>query len=632
MCGLVGVVQFADSAGTVSEKLINNMRDAMLHRGPDDAGTWLSENRRVGMGHRRLAIVDLSSVARQPMETPSGKLHLVFNGEIYNHTEIRGELQSLGVVDWKTDHSDSEVVLRAFERWGVDCVKRFIGMFAIAIWDSMAEELWLVRDRMGVKPLYYSIRDNQISFASEIKALLVDPGQLRSIDEQAFYHYLSFLTTPAPQTLFSGINKLPNATWLRINNRGEVRSHRYWDALSVRIDLDDASDDEIAEGLLQRLDQSVRHRMVSDVPVGIFLSGGIDSSTNAALFSRAGVANVKAFSIGYPADTETYADETPYASMMAQEVGAEHHIYRLTPAELEQFLPKMVHLQDEPIGDPTCVPAYYVSRLARKHGAVVCQVGEGADELFCGYPGWMTLLKLAKVNDLPVPAIFKRAGMAALAMSGRSTGTRYEYLRRGAEGEPVFWGGAEAFTEGQKRNLLSRSCRQNFAGFSSWEALQPIRDRFEGQHNPRDHLKWMTYLDLNMRLPELLLMRVDKMSMGVGLEARVPFLDAELVEFAMGIPSEANTRHGVLKYLLKKVVRGLIPDQIIDRPKQGFGIPMGDWFRDKLVRNARKDILSFCNETELLDPDRVVALVRNTNSPQPWYLPNLSMWWKAYVA
>jgi asparagine synthase (glutamine-hydrolysing) len=291
----------------------------------------------------------------------------------------------------------------------------------------------------------------------------------------------------------------------------------------------------------------------------------------------------------------------------------------------------MVWLQDEPIADPVCVPVYYVSKLARDSGVVVAQVGEGADELFWGYPAWKTALALQRYDDLPVPRALKRLGLGALRRAGKGGSMKYEWLRRGVAGQPIFWGGAEAFTQAEKEQLLSPRLRRVFAGRTSWEAIAPIRDRFETKAWERSHLNWMTYLDLNLRLPELLLMRVDKMSMGVSLESRVPFLDHKLVELAMGIPERIKIRDGKLKYILKKAVRGLIPDEIIDRPKQGFGVPVTEWFHDRLGKRARQDLERFCTKTDFLDGAEVRLLCERGEGPQLWYLYNFALWWEEYI-
>ena len=603
----------------------------MSHRGPDGAGLWVSKDGRIGLGHRRLSIIDLSEAAAQPMCNEDESLWISFNGEIYNHAEIRTELEKTNNHRWKTDHSDTEVILHAFEEWGIECLEKFRGMFAFALWDYKERELWLVRDRIGIKPLYYSIHHGRISFASEIKALLEDPQLSPRIDEEALYHYLTFLTTPAPQTLFDGIRKLPGGTWAKLREDGQVYEQRYWDVWEHTEPLLGVSEEEIAEKILDELRVAVSLRKVSDVPVGIFLSGGIDSSTNAALFSEGEESAIKTFSIGYKGEYESYRNELHYARQMSTEIESEHFERILDIEDLLDFLPRMVYLQDEPIADPVCVPIHYVSKLARDNGVTVCQVGEGADELFWGYPAWKGALSLQRCNDWPVPRVFKKVGLAGLRGLGKQETHGYEFLRRGAMGQPVVWGGAEAFTEFEKQRLLSPRLRQKLAGLTSWEAIKPIWLRFREKAWERSHLHWMSYLDLNCRLPELLLMRVDKMSMGVSLEGRVPFLDHRFVELAMSIPEAIKTRQGILKYILKKSVRGLIPDELIDRRKQGFGVPVYEWFFDRLGKRCHQELNYFCQQTDLLNHDQVMNYFEKGAGTPIWVLLNLALWWRRYI-
>jgi len=608
------------------------MRDTMIHRGPNGGANWIKADGRVGLGHRRLSIIDLTTAADQPMSNEDETLWVAFNGEIYNHAEIRRELERCGRHTWKTDHSDTEVILHAFEEWGIDCLQKFRGMFAIALWDDREQALWLIRDRMGIKPLYYSRHHGRLTFASEIKALLADPDQPRGVNEEGVFHYLSFLTTPAPQTMFAGIHKLPPATWMRIAADGSTREQRYWDVWDHTSPMTNVSEQDIADRLLEELRTAVKLRKVSDVPIGIFLSGGIDSSTNAALFAENEPTQLKTFTIGYAGEFANYENETHYARKMAALVGAEHYELLLTVDDLLNFLPRMVELQDEPIGDPVCVPVHYVSKLARDNGIIVCQVGEGADELFCGYPTWKLKLDLAGWNDLPVPKILKRGALAAMGSTRWASSPAVEALHRVVDDRPIFWGGVDAFTSREKQSLLGPRLQREFAHASSWEPLQPIYDRFRDRAWEKSHLNWMSYLDLNLRLPELLLMRVDKMSMGVGLEGRVPFLDHKFVELAMSIPSALKTRNGKLKSILKKAVRGVIPDEFIDRKKQGFGVPVHEWVYDRLGETMRTTLTDFCRQTDLLDARTVERYLRTGQAKQCWYLLNLAMWWKKYIS
>ena len=631
MCGITGILSFSPDSWPVDKKTLVQMRDTMIHRGPDGAGVWLSKNENIGFGHRRLAIIDLSETALQPMSLEDGSITIVFNGEIYNHADLRKELTKLGHTSWKTDHSDTEVILHAFHEWGIDCVKCFRGMFAIALWDNCQKELWLIRDRVGIKPLYYALDERGIVFASEIKAILAGPSRRRAVNEEALFHYLSFLTTPAPMTLFDGIEKLAAGTWMHIKANGNARTQRWWDAWDDTKPDPNKPDIKIAKEILSELETSVNFRKIGDVPIGVLLSGGVDSSVNVALFSRGDEKAVKTFSIGYKSNQNSVADELPYARLVAEKVGADHHEYLLSQDDLLNFLPNMVRYQDEPIADPVCVPVYYVSKLAQNNGVTVCQVGEGADELFWGYPSWKTFIYLERANILPFPQSLKKLGWRILTSLGLGGKLYTEFLRRASEGLPIFWGGAEAFPENAKWDILSPRLKRKFIGRSSWEIIAPIRRRFDKKAWDKSPLSWMSYLDLNLRLPELLLMRIDKMSMANSIEARVPFLDHHVIQHALSISPKVKTRRGELKHILKKAVRGLIPDEIIDRKKQGFAVPIDDWFVDRLGVKAESILKRFCAKTDFFNPDGIEKIIQSGSKRQIWYLLNFALWWNEYI-
>jgi asparagine synthase (glutamine-hydrolysing) len=366
----------------------------------------------------------------------------------------------------------------------------------------------------------------------------------------------------------------------------------------------------------------------------VFLSGGIDSSTNAALFSEGEGQPVRTFSIGYDQEYESYPSELRYARKIAQKVGAEHHELLLKESDLLESLPLIIRHQDEPLADPVCVPVYYVSKLARDAGVIVCQVGEGSDELFWGYKYWKDSLRLQRYSNLfPIPNALRNLGLAGLDFveRGRKASSRRQFLcevlRRALSNRPVFWGGAEVFSDSQKRQFFSPRLLKRFAELSSWEALRPIRQRFEEKAWEPSPLNWMTYLDLNLRLPELLLMRVDKMSMAVSLEARVPFLDHKFVELAMSIPEAVKTKNYVLKRILKKAVRGVIPDELIDRKKQGFGVPVYEWYQTKFGEYLVKEMKDFCENTDLFQFEGVQPFLKKSG----WALLNIALWWKQYI-
>ena len=534
-------------------------------------------------------------------------------------------------IQWQTDHSDTEVLLHAYKVWGKDCLKRLRGMFAFAVWDEKRSELFIARDRIGIKPLYYTIIEDRFVFASEIKALLKDKGCKPKVNEKSFYHYLSFLTTPCPQTLFEGINKLKPGHCLLVKSDGRIIDEQYWDVFDNKQDLSHKDEDWILETIRLKLSESVACRKIGDVPVGVFLSGGVDSSTNAALFSNKGSEKIKTFSIGYDADYDSYPNELHFAREMAEEINSDHYEKKLNIDDLMDFLPEMIKLQDEPLADPVCFPVYYVSKLARDNGVTVCQVGEGADELFWGYKSWKIKLKLQKYNRIPFLTPFKKLGLVVLRWLGKSHTFYYEFLRRGVEGQPIFWGGAEAFTEQQKKLLLSDRLKKKFKDSSSWEVIRPIHEDFQRKNPHGGDLDWMSYLDLKMRLPELLLMRVDKMAMGNSLEARVPFLDHEFVEMVMNLPESIKTKNNVNKYILKRAVKGLIPDKLINRKKQGFGVPIYEWLFDKLGNQIEVDMLDFCDKTDFFDKKYIQYLMASKSGHQLWYLYNFVLWHRTYI-
>ncbi|MCF8150190.1 MAG: asparagine synthase (glutamine-hydrolyzing) [Sulfuritalea sp.] len=627
MCGLVGAIRVAGNF-VISEDYIVRMRDTMVHRGPDGAGTWVAEDGSVGLGHRRLSVIDLSTAAGQPMASDDGTLRLVFNGEIYNHAALRQELDALRPTAWRTDHSDTEVVLRAYETWGIDCLHKLRGMFAIALWDGANRCLWLARDRIGIKPLYWSAHHGRITFGSEIKALLADPDQPRKVDEDALVGYLAFICTPAPRTLFAGIRKVEAGTWLRIDAAGAIREQR-WYEIWDHVNPGRAGREPYGQ-VLEALGEAVELHKASDVPVGVFLSGGVDSSANTILFNRGLHEPIRTFSIGYDREYSSYVSELSFARRVAAMVGADHHEYLLGERDLLDFLPRMIHLQDEPIADPVCVPVYFVSKLARDHGVTVCQVGEGADELFCGYPAWRHWLRLQHMMQLPMARPLASVGRRLLA-AGHVGGRLQDSLGRAALGQPVFWSSAQGPTGDERRDILGEGLRRRIGDRDGWEYVAPLWTRFQERAWEPSALNWMSFVDLSIRLPELLLMRVDKMAMGVSLEARVPFLDHRLVELALSIPEATKIRHGEAKHMLKQALRGILPNDIIDRPKQGFGVPVTDWLLGGLGDRVRAELERFSRDTGIFDMAGVNRMLAGRSSVRSWYLFNFALWHRHFI-
>ncbi len=638
MCGICGVLAFNDGFDC-DEQVVVAMRDAMVHRGPDDAGVWTSPTGRAALGHRRLSIVDVSAAGHQPMCNEDGTVWVAFNGEIYNHAALRPELEARG--HRYRSHCDTETIIHLYEEEGERCVERLDGMFALAIWDERRRELFLARDRVGKKPLYWTRTPSGFAFASEIKALLRHPAITADLDVEAFHDYLTFVCTPAPATMFAGIRKLAPSEWMTVREDGTVRSGTFWSPMSpsAAAELTGLGEAQLSERLLELLRASIAKRMMSDVPFGVFLSGGVDSSTNVALMSELMSEPVRTFSVAFK-EYEQY-NELEYARAIAARYGTDHHEVVIDADDLVSFLPEMIHHQDEPIADWVCVPLYYVSKLARDSGTIVVQVGEGSDELFHGYQGYIDAVARRRRYWEPfqrVPASVQRLLAESAIGVARRTGRgvlHAQYVADAAAGRLPFWGGAICYTGELKRQVLAG----NGSRPDAYRVVQQLWDEAERARPGADLLQKMTYLELKLRLAELLLMRVDKMTMATSVEARVPFLDRELVEFALALPPEMKVRDGTGKWLLKRAVSGLLPDEIVNRRKQGFGAPVSEWFRGDLGYRAQEEIRrSSLAERGLLDYERIDELWAAHRSGranwafQLWNLYNVSAWHDQWVA
>jgi asparagine synthase (glutamine-hydrolysing) len=650
MCGICGVYEYGISEPGVNDRLIDAMRDSMRHRGPDDAGSYISSDRRVGLGNRRLAIVDLSPAGRGPMPNEDASAWITYNGEIYNHEALRAELIQRG--HRYRSRTDTETIVHLYEEHGLTFVNHLDGDFALGIWDDKKRRLVLARDRVGVKPLYYTAAEGRLIFASEIKSLLLHPAVSRELDEQALYHYLTFLTTPAPQTLFAGIKKLPAGCMLTCDAGGTIEVTRYWDAVPRDEDPIIAPGDEaaIAAEVRRLLLDSIEKRMMSDVPFGVFLSGGIDSTANVALMARLMSQPVRTFTVGYR-DEPAY-NEIEEARYVAEHYGTEHHEVMIGQQELMDFLPDMVFHQDEPIADPVCVPIYYVSRLARETGTRVIQVGEGSDELFCGYQDYARYLNLYNrgwrhLSQLPGWArrFGSQIGQSLLRVHGDGLPSLWhkvapELLRRFAAGEELFWSGAIVFDEVHKQRLLNGGARRSgdFNGLTSYSIVREDLDRLLASRPSADQLERMIYLELKLRLPELLLMRVDKMTMATSVEARVPFLDYKLIEFASSIPARLKYKDGRTKHILRAALEGVIPERILGRPKVGFGAPISEWMLDALGSYVESALFnSPLRKRDLFDYDFVSLLLSGHRAGKAnfsfllWSLLNLTLWYERWI-
>jgi asparagine synthase (glutamine-hydrolysing) len=638
MCGICGILDYSHTETGIDQQLLKRMTDVIAHRGPDDDGSYISDDKKVGLGFRRLSIIDLSPAGHQPMSNEDGSIWIVFNGEIYNHTAIRAELEAKGY----RYHSktDTETIIYGYQEWGTKIFTRMYGMWDLAIWDGRKKQLVCARDRIGIKPLYYTFQNGRFLFGSEIKSILQHPAMTPELDEEGLNYYLTFLMSAAPGTMFKGINKLEPGHFLIVRADGGFTKEKYWDLLDYCSDANklpaNVSEKEVEEEIIRLLRQSIKDRMMSDVPFGVFLSGGIDSSVNVALMAELMDRPVQTFTVGFK-ELEKY-NELEYAHKIVDRFKTNHHEILIDHNDAVDIFDKLVWHEDEPNGDPVCIPLYYLSKIARESGTIVLQVGEGSDEEFAGYNFMLRDLKFYEriwKRYITLPRFIKKGAqsLASLYFTPQHRYLELEYFRRAVEGEELAWGGAVDLTETHKKFLMvdgkSRSSTRNLPYKYDQELLA---------RNPNaDFLQRMAFLEFRNRLPELLLMRVDKITMAHSIEARVPFLDHRLVQYAMSIPQSLKTKNWTPKYILKKAVEGIIPNEIIYRPKQGFNAPTTEWFRGPLEKYAYNRIFnSRLAKENLFNYDFIKQLFADNkrgrkNGQSIWTILNFTMWWEHWL-
>jgi asparagine synthase (glutamine-hydrolysing) len=582
MCGVTGIVK-AHLDETPNEKVLLAMRDAMHHRGPDEAGLYLANG--IGLGHRRLSIIDLSH-GRQPMVDEAAGLALVYNGELYNFEQIRAELESAGIVF--TSHSDTEVLLRAWQQWGEACLDRLRGMFAFAIWDMRASRIFLVRDHLGVKPLHYAFtRAGNLVFASELKGLLAHPDVERKLDPQALEDYLALGYVPDPKSIYRGIFKLPPGHWLSWR-AGEARPgvRRYWDVPFATARIEEGA---AVQHLRVLLNESVASQMVADVPLGAFLSGGVDSSAVVASMCRAGRGTVNTCAIGFD---HAGFDETAYARQVAQHLGTTHFEERVDSDD-HDLLDTLAGIYDEPFADSSALPTYRVCGLARRHVTVALS-GDGGDENFAGYRryrlhAWESGLRAGLPMAVRAPvfgllgSLYPKADWAPRPLRAKTT---FQALAR--DDVAAYYHSVSTTPAALRAELYSPTFKRELQGYS---ALSVFREHAAAA--PMEHpLLLAQYLDFKTWLPGDILTKVDRASMAHSLEVRVPVLDHKLVEWASGLPPDLKLRHGEGKYVFKKALEPDLPAGVLYRAKMGFRVPVAAWFRGPLRRRLQAAVCS----------------------------------------
>lgn len=641
MCGFAGYRAFHTTH--IDPLLLQELSHVLEHRGPDDGGTWIVPECNLALISRRLSIIDTSSGGAQPMSDAQKTVVIVYNGEIYNYKQLRTTLEQKGY-SFRSE-SDTEVFLYAFKAWGIDCLHQLDGMFAGAIFDYSTQRIYLFRDRMGIKPLYFSFQGNTLSFASEIKALWKMPWIVRRISIRGLSHYLTYLATPAPMTLFEGIYKLPAGFYGSIGADGTYTFTKWYDPVEA-IDHGNASEYQKKSFCVERvrtlLDAAVKKRLIADVPVGALLSGGLDSSLIVAYMARHR-ASIDTFTVSFEHDP---LQERSWARKIAKKFNTNHHELILTEYDALSFFQKMIYHQDEPLGDSVCIPLYFVSKLARDAGIKVLLLGEGSDELFCGYPMYVDYLSLYRYWQLSqhyIPNIAKKGLFYAARPWYASSPNRQDLIHAWSQGRSLFWGGVRVFSELWKKDILRASDNELqdpiiehiYPGFPQTADSYAIADYYRTHfytHNPNgDFFAAMTYIELKHRLPELLLTRTDKMTMATSVEARVPYLDYALVECALQIPMKYKYRAPHTKYILKKVAEGLLPPDVIYRKKIGFSSPITYWFKHgNYFRSHFLEMLRTKSPWhDILDIQRIEELIIKNKKDSPDYSYQL---WALYNA
>ncbi len=624
MCGIVGIVR---NDRDVDQALVGRMCEAIRHRGPDEDGFYF--NQKVGLGMRRLSIIDLAS-GQQPIHNGDKSAWIVFNGEIYNYQELREKLEKLGHTFYT--NSDTEAIVHAYDQYGADCPNHLRGMFVFAIWNERTQELFLARDRVGKKPLLYAQLNGQLVFGSEFSALLLHPDISRDIDTEAIHHYMSFMCVPAPMTAYKAIRKLEPGHSLRWK-KGEIRIEQYWKPdFSKKLDIDEH---EAGEQAIKILRDAVKVRLMSEVPLGAFLSGGIDSSAVVALMSEESSEPVKTFSIGFE---EQDFSELHHARRVADHIGADHHEFIVRPDALE-VLPLLVEHYGEPYADSSAIPTYYVARETRKHVTVALN-GDGGDESFAGYERYAAMRLAERYHRIPG---LLREGIVRQAIqlipSSETKRGRARDVKRFIESASLpkverYLRWVSVFNSKAKNDLYSES----FARETNSIAVSKLLDPYFAHVNGSGIVDAALLADIMTYLPNDLLVKVDIATMAVSLEARSPFLDHHVIEFAASLPEKFKLRGLTTKYLLKRVLKQLLPAENLDRKKMGFGVPIGHWFRGELKPFLHETVLSErALKRQLFKPEAVKQMVEQHTrgerdfAHQLWTLMMLELWFQRFI-
>ena len=632
MCGINGLFSPKGPLPGNTPEIIGWMNSALQHRGPDDEGLHFDPSRGIALGHRRLSIIDLSVNGHQPMTDETGNV-IVFNGEIYNYKELKGKF----IRHRFRTESDTEVLLHLINTEGAAAIESLNGMFAFAHFNITNNELLLARDRAGKKPIYYTFENGVFAFSSEIKALLTLPWIKAEADHEAVYDFLTYNQLDAPATMFKGIYKLEPAGLIKVGSSGIIEKRKWWS--HTYTDLSYSSEKELSDRVFETLDRSVRYRMVSDVPVGAFLSGGVDSSAVVALMRRHSTGTIKTFSVGFEGQ-ENY-DERKYAEQVARLFNTEHIEKPVSKEEIAAFLPDVVNAFDEPMADATCIPIWFISKLARENGTIVVQTGDGADELFAGYSGWKKYHRFYPVfnllKSLPQP-LPKGIGLFSRLFDENSVAG--EMIHRIGRKQEFFWGGAKAFKEKSKHSFLNPDWVSKINHPDSYRVIgkhHRLFDELERASPWLNDIDRMCYMGFNFQIPNKYLYRMDRLGMVHSIEIRSPFLDPEMIQLALSLPSSLKLKKGEPKYILKKSLENILPSEVLYRKKMGFCVPLKEWAEDIMLDYVRNHTEQFCSNTGIFTEaglkkqiDEIASGNKNyTNNL--WTIYFLMSWFKRWI-
>lgn len=606
MCGIAGIVNF--DSKKLNPDILISIKNSLEHRGPDTSSI-LNINDSTSFIHTRLAIIDLDSRSDQPMTSHNGRYNIVFNGEIYNFKELRSDLENKGV-SFRTN-GDTEVLLELFAHYGHTSVHLLRGQFAFAIYDNTENSLFLCRDRVGIKPIYYSIYNKKFIFGSELKALEGSSLIPFEPDYESYVSYLRHLCVPYSNTGNRNIKKLEPGTWIKVSDNLELQKFKYWDPFKIEVNNDLTKEEAVlkTDKLIQ---ESIDYRNVSDVEVGLFLSGGLDSSLIGSIMKNQLGSKIKGFNIDYEEKFDGYAGESEEATFAANQIGLDLVKDKIKYLDYKQILNNYTFFQDDLIGDEVGIPLFFLGRSTKSKSIKVVQVGEGADELFYGYEHWLRLLNLSR---------YIRPILSSSRTLNNFTNHRLNLFSNIIFNRTPFAGGALGFNLAEINSLITQNV------FSDFKNVHKVDNKWQ-EYNKQDHpslSKWMTKIDLEIRLPELLLMRMDKLVMQSSIEARVPFLDHKLIEFVLSIPDKYIVSSSSTKPLLKNIAKRHIPESIYNRKKQGFRAPIGEWIK-KDEALFYDSIYEFNQLTQLFNNDELKKQITGNDYQKKWYLANLANW------